>query len=397
MLLEFLSSLLPASCRSALLEPNLLESPDKVYQFVLGKRYISFDDLPAKLKQPMQTFYKLVEDADTAIRKLNASDSETINAHCRFSAGATKLPTLADGNDGIIRRAIVLKTQPRLVAPDLDLKAAVVGNTAAHLQLRAAVIGWALAMPRQDVIDTLYGDACSDLLSDNLDELEANADAVAHFIDDCLEPSLVEVTPENWDWIHQCFRSYCDHQGFVGKHNKFHLQGAIRAKLPHLHRKRGKEPMAVAIANGRDKKTRKTTPACDWGFKLREDAFNRRMDKAPRCVARMLGTMGLETLRSHNPDCPRDAAQDSGLEAENTVSQKQDAPLENPAAASGVPVSHSLSSIDREEKKEVSTHHVHTHGKITPSIRLSQSDPDPETPIHTPQLPDWADDIQPEF
>lgn len=391
LLLEFLSSLLPASCRSALLEPNLLESPDKVYQYVLGKRYISFDDLPARLKQPMQTFYKLVEDADTSIRKLNASDSGTINAHCRFSAGATKLPTLADGNDGIVRRALVLQTKPRLAAPDRNLKAAIVGDTTEHTQLRSEVIGWALSMPRQDVIDTLYGDACSDLLNANLDELEANADAVAHFIDECLEPSLVEVTPVNWDWMFQCFRAYCDSKGFVGKGSQFHLQGAIRAKLPHLHRKKGKESMAVAVANGRDRKSRRNTPACDWGFKLREGLFQRRVDAGTRMVSGCLGDLGLETLRQHQPDCPLDAVEDSGSSSGTTQRPPEVSQSKNLDAAMVDAVSQGSSLIDREEKKEVSIHHKNTHAHTHVTHIKGQSTHIPETQRHTPELPDWAD------
>ena len=388
MLLEFLDSLLPASCRSSLEEPGDICNQDKVYQLVLGKRYVTFHDLPARLK-PMQLFYKLVENAEVSARKLNASDSSAISANCRFSAATTKLPTLADGNDGFVRRALVLTTKPRLSKPNRSIKAAIVGNTTEHATLRAQVIGWALAMPRRDVIDTLYGDACSDLLSANLDDLEANADAVAHFIDECLTTSNVEVTPANWDWIFQCFRSYCDNQGFVGKGSKFHLQGAIRSKLPHLHRKRGKEPIAVAIANGRDKATRKSTPTCDWGFQLREGAFQRRVDRDPRCVAGGFGFEGLEDLRRHKPPCPRDAADDSGTDAGTTVGQNGGAPSQTPAAAVGDAVSQGSSYLLRGKEKEIETHHA-SHMKnalFLYPFPIEQPDP-PPNPAHPATHPD---------
>ena len=330
MLLEFLDSLLPSSCRSALEEPGDIANADKVYQFVLGKRYISFEDLPARLK-PMQLFYKLVENAEVSARKLNASDSSNLATNCRFSAGATKFPTLADGNDGFVRRALVLTTKPRLQDPDRSIKAAIVGDSAEHVRLRSEVMGWALSMPRQDVVDTLYGDAAADVLNTNLDDLEANADAVAHFIDECLEPSDAEVTPVMWSWIYDCFRAYCDKQGFNGKGTKFHLQGRIRGKLPHLYRKRGKESIKAAKAQGRCIKTRKDLPSCDWGFTLRQNAFTPRLDGQPRLVAAGLGTDGLATLREHNPPCPRD----SGLEGMGTVRQKGDAGEQIPVTSKG--------------------------------------------------------------
>ena len=392
MLLEFLDSLLPASCRSELLEPGDIANADKVYQFVLGKRYISFEDLPARLK-PMQLFYKLVENAEVSARKLHASDTVAITPNCRFSAGATKLPTLSDGNDGLVRRALILRTIARLGGVDRNLKDSIVGNSPDHIRLRSEVLGWALSMPKHDVIDTLYGDACGDLLDANLDELEANADAVAHFIDECLVPSNCQVTADNWDWIHQCYRSYCDHKGFIGKHNQFHLQGAIRAKLPHLHRKRGKEPVAVAIANGRDKASRKSTPAMDWGYKLRDNAFQRRIDKLPRLVAGRIGSMGLDDLRQHRPDCPfdlpepsTDTAQDSGLKPGTTQGQNGDSPSQIPSTATGVPVSHShFSRSIRGNEIEADDTHVCAH--IPVSYRGDAEPNVPATPEHQDEEP----------
>ena len=76
----------------------------------------------------------------------------------------------------LLRRVSVLETKPCLRTPDQNFKATFVRDTNDHIQLRAAVVGWALAMKRQTVIDSLYGDSCSDLLDANHDELEAKAD-----------------------------------------------------------------------------------------------------------------------------------------------------------------------------------------------------------------------------
>ena len=387
MLLEFFDSLLPSTCRSSLEEPGDINNADKVYQFVLGKRYIAFHDLPPKLK-PMQLFYKLVENAEVTARKLNASDSTPISPNCRFSAGTTKLPTLADGNDGFVRRAILLTTKPRLAQADRSIKASLVGNTAKHQQLRSEVMGWALSMPRQDVVDILYGDAAADILGSNLDELEANADAVAHFIDECLEPANCEVTPTNWDWLYDCFRAYCDKKGFNGKGSQFHLQGRIRGKLPHLHRKRGKESTAVAKANGRDRNTRLNLPSCDWGYKLREGAFQRRIDRDPRVDSGCFGSEGLDALRHHTPDCPQDRIPDSESTAQNTVRPKGDAPSKLPVIAVGDAVSQGSSSIDEQENKKRGNKALNTLSHIHLSIEEPAVSLNPEHP-ETPQVPDW--------
>ncbi|WP_415409658.1 hypothetical protein ACLM45_12915 [Synechococcus sp. A10-1-5-9] len=387
LLLEFLDKLLPSQCRSELLEPGDISGPDKVYQFILGKRYVSFEDLPHRLKQ-MQLFYKLVENAEVSARKLNASNTDTITPNCRFSAAATKMPTLSDGNDGLVRRAVVLKTKPRLGTPDRNLKAAIVGDAPAHIQLRAEVMGWALSMERQDVIDTLYGDACSDLLEANLDELEANADAVAHFVDECLVPSTAEVTPVMWSHMFDCFRAYCDKQGFNGKGSLFHFQGRIRGKLPHLHRPRRKEPMAEAKAAGRDRNRRLTLPSCDWGFELAVNAFTV-TPMGHRVVPANFTHNGLFELRAHNPACPRDESAGTGLSQENTLGQEEGSGSQISVIAVGGTVSQGSSSIDREENKKDSLHAINTHAHINVTHIKGESTLNPETPGHTPEGPEW--------
>lgn len=392
MLLEFLDSLLPASCRSSLEEPGDIANADKVYQYILGKRYISFHDLPARLK-PMQLFYKLVENAEVTARKLNASNSTPIDPNCRFTAGTTKLPTLADGNDGFVRRAIVLTTKPRLGKPDRSIKSAIVGKTPKHVQLRSEVMGWALSMPRQDVIDILYGDAASDLLDSTLEDLEANADAVAHVIDECLEPSNVEVTNANWSWIYQCFRAYCDKRGFNGKGSQFHLQGRIRGKLPHLYRKRGKESIEVAIANGRDRKTCKCTPACDWGFKLREGLFQERVDRDPTMVSGCSGVEGLQSLRENHPKCPLDQVKDSGSNTENTLRPNAVSGSKKSVVDRADARSQGSSLNEREENKKRENMPLNAPAPSYFSIEEPEPPQNSDHPATTPQLPDWPEEF----
>ena len=383
MLLEFLDKLLPAKCRAALLEPGDISGPDKVYQFVLGKRYIAFEDLPHRLKA-MQLFYQLVENAEVSARKLNSSTTETITPNCRFSAAATKLPTLADGNDGLVRRAVVLRTKPRLGAPDRDLKATIVGDTPEHVLLRAEVMGWALSMERQQVIDTLYGDACSDLLDANLDELEANADAVAHFIDECLVPAKSEVTPVMWSHLFDCFKAYCDKKGFNGKGSEFHFQGRIRAKLPHLYRPRRKESMSTARAAGRERNNRLVIPSCDWGYVLATNAFSV-TPTGHRVHPGNFTSNGLFELRAHNPDCPKDTPFSDGT----TVGQEVGPGSKITVIAEGGSVSHGSSSIDREENKKVSLHAINTPAETYASHIKGESPLNPVHPGTHTDGPEW--------
>ena len=318
MLLEFLDRLLPSKCRSELPEPGDISGPDKVYQYVLGKRYISFQDMPHRLK-PMQLFYKLVENAEVSARRLNASETEAVAAHCRFAAAATKLPTLSDGNDGLIRRAILIRTKPRLSSPDRNLKASLVGDSPAHVQLRAAVMGWALSMERSLVDEVLYGDACSELLDANLAELESSADAVSHFINECLIPTTSEVTPVMWAHIYDCFKCYCDANGFIGKFSKHQFQGAIRGKLPHLTRERRKETAEEARAAGRTHKHRLNVPRCDWGFGLAINAFTMRPNVGLRVAQANFTVDGFQNLRNHKPDCPKALPLVSGSNATDSL------------------------------------------------------------------------------
>jgi phage/plasmid-associated DNA primase len=386
LLLEFLDSILPASCRSSLEEPGDICNADKVYQFVLGKRYISFHDLPARLK-PMQLFYKLVENVEVSARKLNASDSTPIAPNCRFSAGTTKMPTLSDSNDGISRRALVLTTNSRDSKPDRNLKASIVGDTEQHRQLRAEVIGWALSMPKADVIDTLYGDAAADYLDANLRELEDGGDAVAYFIDEVLQPSeATEVTKADWALAYSVFRAYCETKGFSGKFNEGNFINRVRHKLPHLYRKRRKESLADAVADGRNKDSRRNLPSLDWGWSLRETAWgSARFSEGPRVVTAGLGSDGFEALREHRPACPGDSPQNEV----DTLRQKSDSGSTESVTATGDAVSQGISSLLRGKGKEVEPHDA-SHMKNALSLHTfprEQPDP-PQDPGHPETHPD---------
>jgi hypothetical protein len=355
LLLEFLDSLLPSSCRSSLDEPGDICSPDKVYQFVLGKRYISFHDLLARLK-PMQLFYKLVENVEVSARKLNSSDSTPILPNCRFTAGTTKMPTLSDGNDGLTRRALVLTTNQRDCKPDRNIKDSVVGDTEQHRQLRAEVIGWALSMPKAEVIDTLYGNASADYLDANLRELEDGADAVAFFIDEMLQPAEdTELTKADWATAYSVFRAYCETKGFNGKFNEGNFMSRVRQKLPHLYRQRRKESLAEAIADGRDKASRRNLPSCDWGWCLRVDAWgSARFGEGHRVIPTGIGINGFDALRNHRPACPCDSPRIEG----DTVRPDSDSGCQTPAAATGGAVSQGVSSLLRDKDKKIETHHT---------------------------------------
>lgn len=306
-LLEFFDTLLPATCRSSLEEPGDIHNADKVYQLVLGKRYIGFHDLPPRLKT-MQLFYKIVENVEVSARKLNSSHTVEVQPNCRFAMAATKMPTVADGNDGLVRRAIVIRTKPRNGKCDINLKGQLVGTSAEHQQLRADVMGWALQMPRQECIDILYGDAAADVLDEGITELEANADVVARFVDRCMLPNgNKEVTQQDWDKLYQVYRLFCQEFGYDGKGSIGLFMNRMRAKMPHLHRKRRKESVADARAAGRDIASRANLPACDWGFTCRDGlrVSSKFSDKytfdSTKC-----GADGLEMLREHRPFCPQD-------------------------------------------------------------------------------------------
>ena len=335
----------------------------------------------------MQLFYKLVENVEVSARKLNASDSTPIAPNCRFSAGTTKMPTLSDSNDGISRRALVLTTNSRDSKPDRNLKASIVGDTEQHRQLRAEVIGWALSMPKADVIDTLYGDAAADYLDANLRELEDGGDAVAYFIDEVLQPSeATEVTKADWALAYSVFRAYCETKGFSGKFNEGNFINRVRHKLPHLYRKRRKESLADAVADGRNKDSRRNLPSLDWGWSLRETAWgSARFSEGPRVVTAGLGSDGFEALREHRPACPGDSPQNEV----DTLRQKSDSGSTESVTATGDAVSQGISSLLRGKGKEVEPHDA-SHMKNALSLHtfpIEQPDP-PQDPGHPETHPD---------
>ena len=192
-----------------------------------------------------------------------------------------------------------------------------------------------------------------------------------------------EVTKADWSTAYSVFRAYCEAKGFNGKFNEGNFINRVRQKLPHLYRKRRKEALADAIADGRDKASRRNFPSLDWGWCLREEAWaSARFGEGHRVITAQLGIDGFDALRKHRPTCPSDSPQNEG----DTLSPDADSGPQNATAATGVAVSQGISSLLTGKKKEIETHHA-SHIKNALSvcvfpIEQPEGHLEPETPRH---------------
>jgi hypothetical protein len=240
LLIDFLRSLLPASVIGQLLHPADLSSPEKIHQYVVGRRLVAFPDVPANLIRrdgdSCNLFYEMVENKPMTTRKLNAGESETSTPmHCRFILGSVRPLQFKDGRDGYLRRIITIKTLPRSGSPDATLREQLNPTGPRFDQIRAEAISWALAMPLDEVNAVLDSNDPEGLLRDAAQEAAVASDLVSQWADRCLEPSSPDLVVSDIDWgeMYESFAAWGQHEGvnrnYVTRRTNF--QGQVRKIL----------------------------------------------------------------------------------------------------------------------------------------------------------------------
>jgi len=126
LLIDFCRSLFPSNVTGQLLHPADLNCPEKIHQYVLGRRLLVFPDTPSALERRdgdnINLFYELVENKPVTTRKLFAGESEESQPmHCRFILGSIQPLELKNGRAGYLRRTLMLNTLPRQGEPDHSL------------------------------------------------------------------------------------------------------------------------------------------------------------------------------------------------------------------------------------------------------------------------------------
>ena len=274
LIIDFIRSLFPSNVIGQLLHPSDISGPEKIHQYVVGKRLVAFPDTPSILQRrdgdACNIFYELVENKPATTRKLFAGESEDSRLlNCRFIIGSIRALNFKD-RDGYLRRVITLHTLPRTSAPDTRLRSSLNPESLRFDKIRAEAISWALAMPIDDVNAVLNGIDPEGLLQEASQNAAVQSDTISQWADQCLEPAAsphVPVTRIDLDDMFDCYMAWCkrDNANFTARRTNF--IGQLRTILgPNRCLPRKQKRL-----HGQDE--RENLPAIDAGFKLNDDIW----------------------------------------------------------------------------------------------------------------------------
>ncbi|MBE9173291.1 hypothetical protein IQ216_09430 [Cyanobium sp. LEGE 06143] len=277
LLVEFLSSLLPPSVQATAAHPASLETPEKLYQAVRGRRLLLFPDCPARLRNSGHSgpFYELVENKPQTTRRLYSAEAEAarpLHVGCIIASVAPL--QFSDGRDGFLRRCLTLQTLPRSGDPDPTLRSDLIGSTPEHRVIRSQALSWALSMPTDEVEAVLSKNDPEGLLRLGEAEAAAAGDSVSQFVDACLVPHPLgpdaEVDDLDLGQMFEAYRGWCKYAGVEHAMQLQNFLGQLRRVLgPGRCLPRRKESRMEARADGRSPSQRQNLPRLYAGFALR--------------------------------------------------------------------------------------------------------------------------------
>ena len=286
LIIDFIRSLFPPEAVSQLQHPADLASPEKVHQYVLGRRLLAFPDTPAIYEGTCNTFYELVENKPVTTRKLFAGESERgRELHCRFILGSVRPLQFKDGRDGYLRRVITVHTQPREGDPDPTMRDALNGD-----KVRAQAISWALAMSVDQVVAVLNRNDPEGLLRDAAEQAAVASDTVSQWADQCLTAAAdanSAVNESDWREMYDCYVAWCNDSNVRHQTQRTNFIGQLRAILGARR--------CLPRRGQRYDGGRVNIPASDHGFRLRTGLWN--PTSKVLAVARM-GAGGLGDIES---------------------------------------------------------------------------------------------------
>jgi len=295
---RLIESLFPPSCISVITSGfSDINHPDKIRQFVRGKRLVAFPDLQGR-QFGVGTIYSMTDGGLLTSRTLHESEAEDGQAFTgRVVICSTQPPSMEDAGNGMTRRMLVLKTLPPSGEPDLDLDDKLQAE-------KVAIVSWALRADRSEVKRMLtVGDAAG-LLEASALEAEVQMDPIRSFIDQCLEPKPCGFVPSD-SVLFTAFKLFCHDQRHKATTQRKFVH-RLRAALPHLWVDR----LSVPGTKGAQK-----TPVVFFGVGLREGLLQQGyMDETGDLVSgfedrwklnrKHYGEGGLAAVRKHSPEIP---------------------------------------------------------------------------------------------
>lgn len=252
---RLIEAMFPSSCISVITSGfDEINSPDKIHQFVRGKRLVTFPDLQGR-QIGVGTLYSMTDGGLLTSRKLHESDADEGEAfNGRVVICSTQPPSMEDAGNGMTRRMLVLKTKSRQgQQTDIDL------DDKLRPEL-GAIVSWALQAERADVKAMLAAGDEAGVLSEASLTAEVQMDPIRSFIDQCLTTADgCEIV--NDSVLFAGFRLFCEDQGHKTTAKRTFIR-RLKEALPHLWMER----RAIPGSNSTEK-----TRAAFFGLKLVPD------------------------------------------------------------------------------------------------------------------------------
>ncbi len=238
-----------------------LNSPEKIAQYVVGRRLVVFPDLQGH-QDGLGTALSLTDGGNLTARRLYSSDTCQFVFDGRVVICTTQAPAMDNAGVGFARRFLILQTLGKRLPSTLLPSDGQEMEGLLHAE-RGQLASWALQMPEEDVRDVLQMNDPAGLLKDARIENEARMDPVRSFIDKCLVP-CESIDIPNIRNAYQAFRLFCIATGHRAC-SQANFNCRVKQALPHLYRARKAVP-------GTD--SRSKTPGVFFGFGLKPGLWN---------------------------------------------------------------------------------------------------------------------------
>lgn len=264
-----------------------LNSPEKIAQYVAGRRLIVFPDLQGH-QDGLGTALSLTDGGNLTARPLYSTDTTQFIFDGRVLICATQAPVMENAGVGFARRFLILQTLGKRLSSTLLPADGQEMERLLHAE-RGQIGSWALQMPEEDVMAVLQMKDPGGLLKDAKIENESRMDATRLFLDSALVPCESIHIPD-MRILYQAFRLFCTATGHKGC-SQGSFNSRVRQALPHLHRGR----KTVPGSNSREK-----IPPMFFGFDLRQGLWS---------ASETLARESMESYSQRKPEHKRNSSE----------------------------------------------------------------------------------------
>ena len=184
-----------------------ISTPEGRHQYLTGKRIFGFPDVGG-FAQGLRAFYELVDNGAMSGRALYDTVGYSRQWFIRFWIASVSYLQIENAGDGWARRAYPIPALDRNVKPDPNLKDKLEA-------VKADIISWALAMPREERDRILLSPPQSERAMNSALDAALYSDSTKSFVELCFRPSSnnSEFLPSHQ--LHTWYIAYCREHGYT--------------------------------------------------------------------------------------------------------------------------------------------------------------------------------------